>query len=430
MKYLNTYENMAAYNADTNRPANKNTVSYIKDTDNIVRNGVNVVVDPRYCSKGDTVVYDTEENRTKVIKFGTVKLPLPSKYVIVGTVYDRDERTVKVVANQYAGTARWGAPWLVKLSNLSPGSFTITVNSSVTGAIEYESTDTLSVLASRIAAAITSLGFTGWTAKAYDNYIVVQQDYYTPNIASFTVSDPGVSVEVLTGNYQTAISGLLNNNTQLFRIDKTVSYFAGCNYHKFIEYYSVNGSDITGESLTSANVIRRSRFNMQDNPLLVERFVTYENYISNKLVLYPYPKGMITDSDGKRNTSVLSAVKYAGHDGIESPAYPAAHNAGQYTVGVPGFSEGNWWLPSAPEMYILSKDITTGMSGMGDDILNTGIRAAGGAVISVATHRWTSSEYSGNFGWIYSGTNGSIYTNYKNYAYSVRPVSAFQIIEF
>lgn len=421
---------MAAYNADTNRPANKNTVSYIKDTDNIIRSGVNVVVDPRYCAKGDTVVYDTEENRTKVIKFGTVKLPLPSKYVIVGTVYDRDERTVKVVANQYAGTARWGAPWLVKLSNLSPGSFTITVNSSVTGAIEYESTDTLSVLASRIAVAITSLGFTGWTAKAYNNYIVVQQDYYTPNVTNFTLSDPGVSVEILTGNYQTATSGLLNNNTQLFRIDKTVSYFAGCNYHKFIEYYSVNGSDITGETLTSANVIRRSRFNMQDNPVLVGYFSTYENYIANKMILFPYPKGIITDFDGKRNTALLSVIKYIDHDGSEKPAYPAAHNSSQYTVGVPGFSEGGWWLPSAPEMYIISKDITTGMSGMGDDILNTGIRAAGGAVISVATHRWTSSEFSGYYGWYYHGTSGNILTYSKCSAYSVRPVSAFQIIEF
>ena len=419
MKYINKYQNKGEYDSD-NRP-NESTVNLIKD-DKIMFDGVNVVLDKKHSSIGDTVVYDTEEETIKVIK--SVKLPLPSKFVIVGTVYGRDERTVKVVANQYAATAKWGAPWIVKLSNFQ-GDFTIKVNNSETGVIEFTSLPDLAV---RIAAAITALGFTRWTATAYDGYIVVQQDYYTPNVTSFTVSDPAVSVEVLTGNYQTTTSGLLNYSTRLFRIDKTVSSWAGCNYYKFLEYYTVSGSDTTGNSLTSTVVIKMSRFNIQDNPLLVERFETYENYIANKMILFPYSKGIITDSDGKRNTGLLSAVRFTDHGGGEKPAFPAAYNASQYTVGVPGFSEGDWWLPSAPEMYILLKDLTTGMSGMVDDILNAGIRAAGGAVISVATHRWTSSEYSGYNGWYYNGTRGNIRTDSKFNVYSVRPVSAFQII--
>ena len=419
MKYINKYQNKGEYDSD-NRP-NESTVNLIKD-DKIMFDGVNVVLDKKHSSIGDTVVYDTEEETIKVIK--SVKLPLPSKFVIVGTVYGRDERTVKVVANQYAATAKWGAPWIVKLSNFQ-GDFTIKVNNSETGVIEFTSLPDLAV---RIAAAITALGFTGWTATAYDGYIVVQQDYYTPNVTSFTVSDSSVSVEILTGNYQTTTSGLLNNMTQLFRIDKTVTSWAGCNYPKFLEYYSASGSDTVGGPLTSLNVIRRSRFNMQDNPLLVERFETYENYIANKMILFPYSKGIITDSDGKKDTSILAAVTYNGHDGSENPAFPAAYNASQYTVGVPGFSEGDWWLPSAREMYILSKGITTGMSGMGDDILNAGIRAAGGAVISVSTARWTSLEYSGYNGWSYYGTFGNIHARSKFNTYSVRPVSAFQII--
>ena len=57
MKNINKYENLAAYDADTNRPANENTVSLIKDINIIKRKGVNVIVPSIYCSVGDTVVY-------------------------------------------------------------------------------------------------------------------------------------------------------------------------------------------------------------------------------------------------------------------------------------------------------------------------------------------------------------------------------------
>ena len=72
MKNINKYENLAAYEADANRPTDENTVSLIKDINIIKRKGVNVIVPSIYCSVGDTVVYDTVDMKYKVIKNGTV----------------------------------------------------------------------------------------------------------------------------------------------------------------------------------------------------------------------------------------------------------------------------------------------------------------------------------------------------------------------
>ena len=44
MKNINNYANLAAYEADTNRPTDENTVSLIKDINIIKRKGVNVIV--------------------------------------------------------------------------------------------------------------------------------------------------------------------------------------------------------------------------------------------------------------------------------------------------------------------------------------------------------------------------------------------------
>ena len=99
MKNINKYENLAAYDADTNRPANENTVSLIKDINIIKRKGVNVIVPSIYCSVGDTVVYDTEEEKYKVIKNGTVNIALlSSRYIITGVVVERSNTSALIDA--------------------------------------------------------------------------------------------------------------------------------------------------------------------------------------------------------------------------------------------------------------------------------------------------------------------------------------------
>ena len=433
MKNIKSYANKAAYDADTTRPTNQSLVNMIVDTNSIIRKGVNIITEGRYAGVGDTVVYDTVDLRPKVVKLGTLKLPLSSRYIIVGTVWGRNEKNVFVVSNQYPSSTTWGASWKVKLSGFSfasAGSFTLTINSTQTAAINYTTSDTLTTLAASMQTAIRAvMTIVTWTVTAYSTYIVVQEDSYNPNVTSFTCSNTGITVNILTGNYQTAITGLSNTSTQVFRIDGSVSLSAGNVYEKFLAYYSVSGLDTTGGGLLDAGIIRESRFNATDNPILFNYYGTYRNYIAAKMVRFPYSKGIITYTDGKLNTQKLAAVMFTDHDGSIKPGHPAAYNAKQFGIAGAGvFDVGNWWLPSAPELYQLMYSITEGLSGFPLDALNMGIAASGGTKISVSHHIWSSSEGLNNNAFYYEGSTGSLNVRTKNYVGSISPISAFQIV--
>lgn len=442
MKYINKYVDLAAYNADTNRPSEDKTISKVAGV--LCYEGKNVIVDKKYCDVGDTRVFDKNDGAIKVVKLDTLNLAtLPSNYVLGGVVDYRTEDWAHVVAIT-ASSAPWAAPYKVKVTGFdfaTGGSFTITVNTTTTGAISYTTSDTLATVATAMMAALEAKGFTaatGWSCTAYPAYncIVVQQDWYTPNVTTFTITDADskVSKTILTGNYQTALSGILTPYGSIRRNDGVDEYFAGGNLEKFILYYSINGSDLTGQTVGANSIIKESRFNSDDNPLLVAYYGTYRNYMAAKMPRYPFNKGAIIDDNGKINTAALAAVLYPDYDGAQKPGYPAAYNAKNYGITtdgfITGFEAGNWYLESVRLTYILMKDITYGLSGitgLNADPVNRSIYAAGGSMISVSAYPWTSTECSSYIAWFYGGTYGNMRNDTKYSANYVRPVSAFPL---
>lgn len=428
MKYIKNYSDQAAYDADMTRPTDGSVVSLIKNVQKVMYKGVNVIVETDFASKGDTVVFDTVDARSKVVKVDTLKMPLPSRYIICGTVSKVDEDYVWMVPNQNL-SAQYGAPKKIVMSGFTPGNFVITINSTPTSAISYLATDSLADLAVKIQSAIQAVMTAhpaGWTVTSYGTYIVVQQNSYTPNVTSFTCSDVGVSISILGNlNYQTATSGLLANNTLVYRKDGSSTSSAGCHFEKFHGYYSVNGEDVTGRAVGVGNVIKESRFNMADNPLLVQYYGTYRNYVADKMARHPYGKGIMNDVSGKENTRILSADTFIDHNGVVVPGYPAASVANAFGIADTPFVAGEWWLPSAPEFLEIMQGITYGYNQYPLDPISRGIRDAGGTYISPGTYYWTSSEYSGNGAWFYDGTSGLIYAASKYYSFSVRPVTRF-----
>jgi hypothetical protein len=210
--------------------------------------------------------------------------------------------------------------------------------------------------------------------------------------------------------------------------------YAGSNLDKFIGYYSVNGQDVTGQAVGASSIIKESRFNETDNPLLVAYYGTYRNYMADKCVRSPYTKGAITDNQGKSNTYTLAAETYIDHDGTTQPAHPAAYIASQYgiiTEGyTTGFEQGNWYLDDFNGLHTLMERITYGLPGVSTsnmDDINKGIYAAGGSLISVSHYLWTSMQYSGNGAWGYYGTGGYMSALSKGNSVSGRATLAFQL---
>ena len=439
MKNINKYINLAEYTADTSRPTNESTVSSIDENKVLKFEGKNVIVDKAGAEVGDIAVYDKSTLTKRFVKFSTYQAPLPTNLVVGGVVYYRNTDKVHIVAkDQYS--EKWAAPYQVKLTGFdfaTGGEFSITVNTTTTSLISYLTSDTLSSVATKIMSALTASGFTsatGWSVTSGATYIVVQQDYYVPNVAIFTVADASLKVirEILTGNYQTSLSGLVAPSAQSFRKDGSVSVSACCNYLKYLQYYEVYGTSDTNLAVGSTPTIKRSMFNAIDNPLLATYYQTYESYITDKILKYPYSKGTVVDEFGKLNTDKLSAVMYTNALGVSSPAYPAANRAKTYgiidTGFTTGFESGNWWLPSSPELFRLIRNVTWGTSGVvagGEDIVNRALTLIGGTRVSAATNMWSSSEFSISNAWYYGGTLG-ILNNYRNYSsIEVRGVTAF-----
>ena len=228
MKHINKYTDQSAYIADTNRPKSEPTVSKIAEKMQYDK-GDNLILEDGYCAIGDTVVYDKIDKRRKIVKLGSLKpATLDSRYVIGGTVYARTNNEMFVVANEDCGNQQWAAPWRAKLTGFSAsgGSFTITFNSSTTSVITYDAGESLTSIATKINEAIKNYS-DGLTVTAYEGYIVVQQNFYTPIISTFTATE--ITVEILTGNYQTELSGLVESYLNVRMNNGIATSFAGLN---------------------------------------------------------------------------------------------------------------------------------------------------------------------------------------------------------
>ena len=430
MKHINKYTDQSAYIADTNRPKSEPTVSKIAEKMQYDK-GDNLILEDGYCAIGDTVVYDKIDKRRKIVKLGSLKpATLDSRYVIGGTVYARTNNEMFVVANEDCGNQQWAAPWRAKLTGFSTsgGSFTITFNSSTTSVITYDAGESLTSIATKINEAIKNYS-DGLTVTAYEGYIVVQQNIHTPVISTFTVTE--ITVEILTGNYQTELSGLVESYVNVRMNNGIATSFAGLHLERFIEYYSVNGGDDTNVGVPTSTRVKESKFNMDDNPILVDEYGTYREYMKEMMLRYPYSKDAIIDKNGKENTRILGSVMFTDHDGTQKPAYPACYEALNYGVEAEeetSFEKSNWWLSSADEMNTLMKDVTVGISGLETDDMNKGIADALGFRISATDNMWTSTERSSYFSWFYFGNYGYLSNLYKLNSFRVRSVSAFPLL--
>lgn len=441
MKYINKYDTIAQYNSDANRPTTDRTVSSIVESGEVKFDGKNVLVDKPGAGIGDILVYNTKTASLQFIKLDTYNAAtLPAGITPIGVVYYRTENSVNIVAKNNAGSVKWAAEYIVKLSGFDAagGSFTVKVNDTTTAAISYAAGASLATIATAVASAMDVAGFKssgGWSvaANVAANCVVVTRNYYIPLITGVSVTDAAnkvVATTITSKDYQCTLSGLVTSYGSITRKDGGSSPYAGANYPKSYDYYYNYGSPDTNQALQAASPVRYSVFNSVSNPILTAYYGTgeaaYAAYIQDKMVKYPYSKNAIIDDDGFKNTRKLSPESFIDVDGTTKPAYPAAYNAKNYGVSIPGYTTGleagAWWLPSNREMYLLVKDVLLNSL----DQVNRSLTAIGGdKVLASGVMYWCSTEYPSKHAWLYYGTGGSLYIGGKYTTSTCRPVTAF-----
>lgn len=409
MKYIKNYADQASYDADTTRPADGSVVSNIGKV-GVKYEGKNVFVPKESADVGDILVVDAGELR--YIKLDTFDAGLLN-VTPIGVVYYRTPTEIRVVYKDSLGSSPWAAPMRAKVQGFdlaAGGTHAISVNSS-TYNFSYAAGASLSDVAAAIVAALPASA--GWSATPAVGYVVVQRNWYTPAINTFSVS--GLTTVMLNEDWQARLSGLLTPYANIMRNNKYSHAYGGGNYEKFLQYYEVSGDASKGVDPSVYSVVRRSVFNETDNPLLVAAYGTYENYIMDNMVKIPYSSDAVADNDGRRNTELLVQRTYVDDDGLGKPCFPAALAAKSVSAG-----NVNWWLPSAEEMSILVRGVKLNYS----DPLSRSLYKIG-ARIAITSAHWTSSERYSYLSWFYYGGSGYVYYYGKYSSCVVRAVSAF-----
>lgn len=447
MAQVNKYADRAAYTADTKRLSTKSAVSFIENETTTIYDGVNIVVGKSAAAIGDLAVFDKTDGAIKYIKSATiVKAQIPANLVPLAVVYARRGEQLLIVSLENAsGSIRWAHTYEVALSGFdldAGGTIVLKLGSGSSAAevsITYAAGATLADVASAINATLkggtpnySSADYGGWAATAADNFVVMGSNTYNASRAAIAVVG-GCQIARTPEdiNYQTTLTGvLIEGSTEYVRRNNGVNTsFAGCNPEKFLQYYSVNGTNTTGIKPGSSTIIRESAFTEEANPELVAAYPTYRDYLLGEHMLqYPAAYGALL-RDGKENTAKIGRLLFVDIRGESVPCYPAAASALDYGIAVDGattgLEAGAWWLPSVDEVYLLMHDRVLASADRESDPVNRTLSRLGKTTCyGSGYYPWTSCEYNSGSAFVYLGSAGYVYGSNKCNAHAVRPVSA------
>lgn len=451
MSQVNKYTDRAAYASDTNRLSTQSAVSLIASDNEIIYDGVNVVVGKDAAAAGDCAVYDKTAGAIRFVKGETLSAAqLPESLTPLAVVYARQGDKVLIVSlDNVASAQRWAYSYEVALSgfDLSAGG-TIVLKFAYTyeKTITYTAGTTLSDLVAAVNTALrtgeVNLSVTdrgGWSAAADEatgRVVLTSNGYMESWTTVEAVSGATLTTRPDDTNYQTKLTGVLLDKGQTIeyvrRNNGIVTSPAGCNMEKFLQYYSANGTAPTSNiPLDSATIVNRSSF--EGSQFCAELRAVYADYASylfgEHMAQYPSAYGAML-RDGRTNTAKIGRLRFTDIYGQSKPCYPAAAAALEYGVAVEGattgLEAGGWWLPSIEEVYLLMYDRAATSAEVERDPVNRTLSHLSKATCYGANFNpWTSCEYNMRYPFMYDGSTGVTgAVNSKYNANIVRPVSA------
>lgn len=448
MSQVNIYSDHAAYSSDTERLSTKSAVSLIESDNEIIYDGVNVVVGKAAADIGDCAVFDKTAGAIRFVKGATLSAALlPASLVPLAVVYARGGDKVLIVSLENASPGiRWAHPYEIALSGFdlsAGGTIVLTIGSGSSAgnvSITYAAGATLADVAAAINATLRngainyySSNYGGWNAVTAENSIIMESNTYSSSYAVIdVVSGCSIRRRPDDANYQISSTGVIAPlvGESVRQNNRLNSNQAGCSSEKFLQYYAANGTVPTSNiPIGSATIVRKTSFETSEFCAdLRAAYADYADYLfAEHMIEYPSVYGAM-NRDGRTNTEMIGRMRFTDIRGSSAPCYPAAAAALDYGVTVEGFTTGleagAWWLPSVEDMYLLMRDRRVASDDYENDPVNRTLGRLGKTPCSVSTSMWTSCEYNYAHSFIYSGGNACVVYSNKANASNIRSVSA------
>ena len=449
MSQVNKYADRAAYASDTNRLSTLSAVSLIASDNEIIYDGVNVVVGKDAAAAGDCAVYDKTAGAIRFVKGATLSAAqLPESLTPLAVVYARQGDRVLILSLDSPTISLWAYSYEVALSGFdlsAGGTIVLKFADAYEKTIDYAAGAALADLAAAANAAfktgevnVSSVDRGGWSAAADEaaGRIVLTSNGYSKSWTTVeAVSGATLTTRPDDTNYQAALTGLLLDEGQ------TVEYVrrkngvngtrAGMNSELFLQYYSANGTVPTSNvPLGSETIVNKSSF--EGSQFCAELRAAYTDYASylfgEHMAQYPSAYGAMLRG-GRTNTAKIGRLRFTDIYGQSKPCYPAAAAALEYGVAVEGattgLEAGGWWLPSVEELYLLLHDRVLTADDVERDPVNRTLSRLGKAtLLANAASCWTSCEGDIGSAFMSYRIEGVMFSYVKCISQYVRPVAA------
>ena len=434
IKYYDTEE---AYKADTGKGADESQVSLIK-AGNICRyDGRNVVVGLRSARTGSVAYLDG----SRALHFaapGTFRADgLPEVGGVIGVVVigvdHQDFRGVVAVMSKTFAAAPMLERWFVRLSGYTldgtdrTGTLSVwEASDSWAAAHDYAvgyNADSAQALASQLNAyfkANEPFMAQDWVAEADgDGNVTLHYAYINYRQTSNAAKDGFALAQATAPGWADTTKMLRRNGRRIgegtiTNWPRTLAYFRGDNSSKTYN----PASDVTTKKISYPiclpGYLGTSEYQSDHCSYLRGVYGEGEEgwlkFMESFLPVRPSEYGIFDASRygaAKRNTYYLAGIKYAGQDGVEKYASPAARLAANLGYDHELLKQGEWVLPDIDLLFGLVGQLKYPTTNDRDaDPVNSALKAIGAPALGNSSGVWSCSRCNPYGGWIANGGYG------------------------
>lgn len=449
---INKYNSPEAYAVDNNRPSDENCVSMVNDS--VVYEGKNVIKRESQLARKEVclIAKDLMDNSIVYIPvdiFDPASFDL-TRYQLKDYVRFGECMGKQLKVHKTNGGGTWAAPNRYKLEcdTSANGGFgwAITINGTAkSGTVAWEAGATLQSIADQInavaniASVASGESFVRITVNSYSNSTFTLSDNTGGTLTdlSLYVKINGVAQAETHRTFQAQsvatlfpdLGYLAANTAQYGRNGLNMNYYAGCELGRYKSVYRTLAAANVWAAETAGRM-NEATFNLcadgtiggADGIALYNKYNgSWDAYMEAGMVKIDdtHTNGVEYQSydNGADQNEKLCSVTTMDFDGSYVLAYTAAAIAASDTFADEDLG-GAAHLPTNHEMAMMFEEGTYAAIRKAQGYLT------GATLLSNAGYYWCVAECNGNRAWLFNGTDGRLYGDFKTISSSVRPVLA------